>query len=255
MFNVQILEDIPEEEKDWHPGPNNQVLDIIHLSLYCLVYNQTLAYPPVGTKGESKILRPLSILTELSAQLSTSSSDYCVSTKFSWIPTDFLVSNDGTKVSALGYINNLHPSHKALYQAIERALTAFVPLSERVLSDIHVESTTLSRTRTVGRYSHEGEDDFEYVESLDEEAYKDYEMTRPMRFPTVPAEGYKPDLVNRALPVSLRGRPIQVITKLANIELVCLALPRQVSVSLTNHTLKTPENPQYTGGKWHVEGQ
>lgn len=34
---VAQLEDIPEKDKDWHPGSNNQVLDLVHPSLFCLV--------------------------------------------------------------------------------------------------------------------------------------------------------------------------------------------------------------------------
>ncbi|KAJ0393535.1 hypothetical protein P43SY_000671 [Pythium insidiosum] len=35
---VSVLEDVPDEQKDWHPGSNNQVLDLVHPSLYCCVY-------------------------------------------------------------------------------------------------------------------------------------------------------------------------------------------------------------------------
>lgn len=29
------------EPKDWHPGSKNQVLDLVHPSLYCLIYGIT----------------------------------------------------------------------------------------------------------------------------------------------------------------------------------------------------------------------
>ncbi|KAF8147743.1 hypothetical protein K438DRAFT_2027622 [Mycena galopus ATCC 62051] len=38
------LEDVPEDKKDWHPRSNNQVLDLVHLSLYCVIYGRTHAY-------------------------------------------------------------------------------------------------------------------------------------------------------------------------------------------------------------------
>jgi hypothetical protein len=42
---VRPLEDVPEHQKDWHPGSHGQVLDLVHPSLFPLVY------------GESNILR------------------------------------------------------------------------------------------------------------------------------------------------------------------------------------------------------
>lgn len=35
------LEEVSEELKDWHPGSNNQVLDLIHPSLYCLLLGKS----------------------------------------------------------------------------------------------------------------------------------------------------------------------------------------------------------------------
>jgi hypothetical protein len=46
---------------------------------------------------------------------------------------------------------------------------------------------------------------------------------------------YTGELEKTITPYSLRGRKIQCIIKLANIHL-------------------TPENPEYAGGSWHVEG-
>ena len=37
MKQVAVLENVPDNEKDWHPGSNNQVLDLVHPSLYCFV--------------------------------------------------------------------------------------------------------------------------------------------------------------------------------------------------------------------------
>src|SRR5207302_1157680 len=38
---VGALENISEDKKDWHPGSNNQVLDLVHPSLFCLVNGET----------------------------------------------------------------------------------------------------------------------------------------------------------------------------------------------------------------------
>ena len=38
---ISPLENIPDREKDWHPGSEEMVLDLVHPSLYPLVYGQT----------------------------------------------------------------------------------------------------------------------------------------------------------------------------------------------------------------------
>ena len=42
---VAPLENVPDKEKDWHPGSNNQVLDVVHPSIYPLVYGQSHILP------------------------------------------------------------------------------------------------------------------------------------------------------------------------------------------------------------------
>jgi hypothetical protein len=38
---VAVLEDVPEVRKDWHPHSDNQVLDLIHPSLFPVIYGKT----------------------------------------------------------------------------------------------------------------------------------------------------------------------------------------------------------------------
>lgn len=130
LEGVQVLEDVPENKKDWHPKSNDQVLDLVHPSLYPVVFGRTLAHYP-DTSG------PLKPLEEPSYnRLSRHSSK-----KFQWLPTDFKVDDSG-EVKALGYINNLHPSRRSLYTCVEGVIKAFVPLWERVLSDVLRELPT-----------------------------------------------------------------------------------------------------------------
>lgn len=42
---VAPLENIPDHEKDWHPESKHQVLDLVHPSLYPLVYGQSRILP------------------------------------------------------------------------------------------------------------------------------------------------------------------------------------------------------------------
>jgi len=114
---VAILEDIPETEEDWHPGTNGQVLDVVHPSLYCIVYGRTLAVPgairqvahPIDYTPWEKS-SPSHLHTAPSHQEAANevSSEF-VSNSFSWLPTDFSISPDGKGARSLGYINNIHP--------------------------------------------------------------------------------------------------------------------------------------------------
>ena len=38
---VKILEDVPEKQMDWHPGSDGKVLDLVHPSLFPLVYGRS----------------------------------------------------------------------------------------------------------------------------------------------------------------------------------------------------------------------
>ncbi|KAF7328869.1 hypothetical protein MVEN_02516600 [Mycena venus] len=232
-FAVKVLEDIPDDKKDWHPGSNKQVLDLVHPSLYCVVYDRTHAYLP----GKPRIAT--NFLPVPAPPLVT---EFTTSLDFSWMPSDFTVDSDGSVKLVSPYINNLHPNlHQLLYPVIEEVLTAFIPMFERVLGDANREKpeafSDSQRLRTIpciwGRsgipYPREepppGEDEFEFR--------RKFRDSIPKILPE--AQDYEGQLEAQFMPVSLRGQTIQCIIKLANIHL-------------------TPEQPEYAGGSWHVEG-
>lgn len=45
---VSVLENVPDAKKDWHPGSNNQVLDLVHPSLFCFVAGRTKVLKPTS---------------------------------------------------------------------------------------------------------------------------------------------------------------------------------------------------------------
>lgn len=158
--------------------------------------------------------------------------DRNTSSQYAWLPSQFAIDDDGS-ASIQSYINNLHPeTHQALYPIIEQLMTRFVPMFERVLTDLRHPR---GRRFPVGSWYDEHEEQMRWNanrEATEEEEDIDYEDDRTI---------YQPDVVPYDPPrslsskVSLRGRTLQVITKLANIIL-------------------TPESPNYAGGVWHVEG-
>ncbi|CAE7145789.1 unnamed protein product [Rhizoctonia solani] len=237
------LEDVPESEKDWHPRSNGQVLDLVHPSLYPIVYGRTLSYPE-----DSDDRSPTALQLRLKPPTSGSRSEnswrtpnhYYISDRFQWLPTDFKVSEDGKSVKSASYINNLHPlEHAELYTTIEGLIAAYIPLFERVLTD----SIHAIPERTFNGYSYDLDasgkspsySEYSDADRFDEE-YRKWEEGRSIVLPFVPEEGYQAgSLEKRQIKYTLAGRTIQVIVKLANIHL-------------------TPEKPEYRGGSWHVEG-
>ncbi|KAF8601412.1 hypothetical protein BDV93DRAFT_495814 [Ceratobasidium sp. AG-I] len=245
IAGVSKLEDVPDSEKDWHPRSNGQVLDLVHPSLYPIVYGRTLAYPDDSNERDANKLIPIPAppLPVPDATLSYATEhNYHVSRRFQWLPTDFEVSNDDKSVKSLGYINNLNPDeHPALHTTIEEIIRAYLPLFERVLTDC-MPYNEIPPQRVPNRYSYDTEfqprpkyDDFEDKEEWNRK-YQEWEGARPYQQPDVGAEGYVlGSLELRHRWYYLSGRTIQMIVKLANIHL-------------------TPEAPEYMGGSWHIEG-
>ncbi|QRV77269.1 hypothetical protein RhiJN_05284 [Ceratobasidium sp. AG-Ba] len=238
LSGVAILENIPDPEKDWHPNSNNMVLDLVHPSLYPIVYGRTLAYP------EGTAIREPSKLQHISPPVIPSGQEtYHLSQKFQWLPTDFVVSEDGKSVKSVSYINNLHPDeHRDLHLTIEELIGAFLPLFVRVLTDI-IPQNKIIPVRTTNRYSYSSNDEDSEPEYEDydddneyDQAHEAWSARRLVSPPDVNPKGYVPGKFElRYTSYELAGKTIQVIVKLANIHL-------------------TPDKPTYGGGSWHVEG-
>lgn len=249
-----VPQDVPEDEKgwkDWHPGTDNKVLDLVHPSLFPFVANRTLvtreeAIPPLAHIGGGKTKKRAPRVGGLDATF--------YSKKYQWLPTDFTLTsavddNDheaqegGTrerlKVKAKSYINNLHPvEHRGMYPVLEEILERFLPMFEQVLGEM--ESLTSKTPRlTADSYTwYDGQVTPQFGEG-DEEAEQEYFRTRVPNPIHIPPFDLAAKNTNRPraynLLHQLQQQPLQVIIKLANIEL-------------------TPSSPTYDGGSWHVEG-
>ncbi|KAG0238702.1 hypothetical protein BGW42_002568 [Actinomortierella wolfii] len=223
---VQKLTDIPEHEKDWHPGSNNQVLDIVHPSLFCFIAGRTRvteeeAIPPLDYVGRGKVLD--------SAPMNNDVDEHYHSEKYHWLPTDFEISDEG-KVHIKSYINNLHPiEHKDMYPVLGEIFERFLSMFEQVLGDMLVVYNKPQRLK-VDPYGWYDWPNFSEASDEDEASEEWYENRVP-KFPEIPE--FKTIQIPPAY--NLRNKTLQVIVKMANIEL-------------------TPENPNYPGGTWHVEG-
>ncbi|SEG49442.1 Protein of unknown function [Actinacidiphila yanglinensis] len=223
---VRVLEEVPEPDRDWHPGSGGQVLDLVHPSLFCLV-------------------REVSGAPERAWQNPTDRySSYEFSERFQWLPTDVDVNEDG-EVAFRSYVNNVHPeTHRELSAVLPELFARMLPLLENVLTDLRHPRPLRITADPWGWYDSEPAypdrssyaDDAAYAEARGvwEEAHEAWWDTRRPVVPDAPAFT-PPEVPDGSARVDLRGRRLQVIVKLATIHL-------------------TPERPEYAGGSWHVEG-
>ncbi|MEV5942288.1 DUF4246 domain-containing protein [Streptomyces sp. NPDC051994] len=223
---VRVLEQVPEAERDWHPGSDGQVLDLVHPSLFCLVREVSGAPEEAWQNPTNRYSR------------------YEFSEKFQWLPTDVDVSDDGD-VTFRSYVNNVHPEiHRELASVLPDLFARLRPLLENVLTDLRHPRPLRIEADPFGWYDSEPEypnrssysDDGAYDEALSvwEEAHEDWWENRRPAIPDAPAFT-APELPDESARVDLRGHRLQVIVKLATIHL-------------------TPDKPEYPGGSWHVEG-
>lgn len=222
------LEKNQVDKKDYHPGSDQLVVDLVHPSLYCYVEDHSILinedsidqqFMPKSPEAPPKKVRKY--YAEATAP----------SSKYRWLPSEVKVA-DNNSISIESYINNLHPiQHKGLYGVLGEILQKFIPLFNRTLTDtINWKEPVID----LSRWSWYGDESFDFDKHGDDcdEAYATWEKNRPILPVPIPKFS-APEAPKKV--VDLKGEPLQVIFKLANIEL-------------------TPEKPKYGGGTWHVEG-
>ncbi|GAA6040319.1 hypothetical protein JCM8097_009419 [Rhodosporidiobolus ruineniae] len=223
--------DPPFGQPDWHPGSNEQVLDLVHPSLFPLRYGVT----PVRSEGEDG-------KTKVEAAPEARNAEHSRSKKFQWLPSDVQVNENG-EATFSSYINNLHPDHHApFYPVLSSLLTRFLPLFERVLSSLQrpaprrIEINYDVASSWYGAEYEGDEDADDYWDKYEEFMEKrELRLPEPEKFDMGKKEEWAKKEVEDGPAFPLKGRKLQVITKIASIHL-------------------TPEKPSYGGGVWHVEG-
>lgn len=284
-----MLEDVPEKEKDWHPGSDEKVLDLVHPSLFPVVWGLTRALErgTVPLDGCTKYTGMGSVVgTEHPSASSTEpgiqfGGHQSLWGSFQWLPSQVELTPEGA-AKITSYINNLHPErHKDLYGILERIVSATIPLWEDSLGGF-VDRRRIELDDT-------GSDDYTFPEGLL------YQI--PGRQPGDPKSMYNPltnsyepenedvdnsdedwrweddfydwkrsnqilvqreprDYTNQDELFKERDNKIKFIAADANKPLKLREkFPDgiQVIFKLANIHL-TPEKPTYEGGSWHVEG-
>ncbi|RFU23923.1 hypothetical protein B7463_g12415, partial [Scytalidium lignicola] len=225
---VRPLEDTPE--KDYHPGSDEKVLDLVHPSLFPLVYGCTKILKN-ETIGLDDCLSRIGHGEVLSVPQLPEVPDYGgllpgprlrpYSDKFQWLPCDVGINADGD-CKILSYINNLHPvQYKEIYHLIETVISHAIPLWNFTLGPME---------RGFRRKQRIYYDSPRYKKRIsDDGTHRILVLPEPSKYAPIP----QPEVNLRA---EAKERGLQVIVKLANIHL-------------------TPEKPKYDGESWHVEGQ
>ncbi|KAH7040622.1 uncharacterized protein B0I36DRAFT_357895 [Microdochium trichocladiopsis] len=254
---VALLEDVPESKKDWHPGSDEKVLDLLHPSLFPLRYGLTRVLPSGKVPlddcltyiGKGEVTEPF--------DPSTVRSCYDLKHAFGkhqWLPSDLKWTPEGLEIAS--YVNNLHPrKHKDLYKILESFASLAVPLFEHVVlrSSYTRTEQDLAPRIEIEHTSHddyyvpddilftgyekplEEYDEWELKRRQREDDYMDWKQTVWILSQPEP-ETYAPRN-KKNLPDfrTLFPDGLQVIFKLANIHL-------------------SPDKPEYEGGTWHIEG-
>lgn len=255
---VAPLENIPAHKKDYHPGSDQKVVDLVHPSLFPLVYGRTRILPDhlitsdnsLGSIGQGVVVPvPSEEEARPSAEANTPYRRWQVeqmrafSRQFQWLPCDVeLGTESGCRI--VSYINNLHPTeHEPLYRVVEQIIDAAIPLWEHSLTQVREEGNERIPYHGVSYLLHpdpepKPEEDEDSDSDEFSERYNAWEKARPIALPE-PGRFRPPEPSWKGwvhLRQSFHETGLQVIVKLANIEL-------------------TPERPDYEGGTWHLEGQ
>ncbi|KAF2741238.1 hypothetical protein EJ04DRAFT_480445 [Polyplosphaeria fusca] len=128
---VQPLLDAPDDQKDWHPNSDDQVLNLVHPSLFPLVWDKTRILTRGGTVKRDDILDACG-KGEVGWTPSTIDSkgnphrdvQDATSMRFQWLPCEVeFQGEEGNDVKITSYINNLHPDQNlSLYSVIEKLI-------------------------------------------------------------------------------------------------------------------------------------
>ncbi|KAL2862298.1 DUF4246 domain-containing protein [Aspergillus lucknowensis] len=232
---VKKLED--EGPKDYHPDSDDKVVDLVHPSLFPLVYGRTRVLRDRVIGREDCLLSvglgEVAKVPDL-PKLGFRQTHSPYSNRFQWLPCDVKFDNGGgdggARCRIASYINNLHPTkHHELYGVIEEILTRVIPLWNATLT----RDDDVPRRIRYTQVEYLPPDEPESGLGGNHRGRRDaLQLKQPEPSPfTPPVPRHVADLQAHHA-----EKGLQVIVKLANIEL-------------------TPEKPTYEGGSWHIEGK
>ncbi|KAF3047191.1 hypothetical protein E8E12_011596 [Didymella heteroderae] len=136
------------DSPDWHPNSGDRVQNLVHQSLFPLVYNRSRAVREdvVGVEDAiDKWLGRGEVVVGEQPWIPQGSERFSYgvgrpippdfwSVNFQWLPSNVTFQDNGT-VRFTSYINNLHPKkYPKIYRAIERLIETSLPIDENALN-------------------------------------------------------------------------------------------------------------------------
>jgi hypothetical protein len=124
---------------DWHPNSGDMVQDLVHPSMYSLVYGRTRAFKEecVGVEDAIRVWAGKGEVVPKETPKPPpgrwDSPDY-YSKNYQWLPANAAFRPDGS-VKFTSYINNLHPTkYPDIYRTIEKLVETSLPLWDQCLA-------------------------------------------------------------------------------------------------------------------------
>ncbi|KAK5673504.1 hypothetical protein QVD99_000945 [Batrachochytrium dendrobatidis] len=225
---TRLMTNVSDIEHGSNHNTGQMVHNLIDASMYSVVYGQTMI-APLDIRLKYTTMVPCDIL--LSTRLVSDTpiiegNSEFISCKFQCLPSEFRVEQDGS-VTINSYINNLNPIwHRDMYKCIAKIFKCFVPMFESLFRTMDPMFKYIDIRNGIQGYESPNRSYYNGMRS-------DTQVTRPVYVPILPK--HFESKYESAKPVSLRGRNLQVIVKLTNIQL-------------------TPSKPKYDKGNWHIEG-
>ncbi|KAF3310914.1 hypothetical protein TWF173_009151 [Orbilia oligospora] len=143
------LAEVPNKNRGWPANsPKEQIRDLLDPFMYAFVYNETFALK----NGEFSQLPP-----RLPNEPDLEQYDH---TGY-WLPSEFIISEQGTSTKISSYINNLTlPGQDVLFHPIlEKTFTQMLPLFDHALADLAGGGCLRNRSTRTASYTI-GEDDY-----------------------------------------------------------------------------------------------
>ncbi|CAI6295245.1 unnamed protein product [Periconia digitata] len=289
---VMPLEQVPDSDKDWHPNSDEKVLDLVHPSLFPLLYGRSRilkpAYGDVLSEGGSSwegdegrvslddceqwigkggiMPVPREDHTKVNhwgglrgwGSRFREPEQHFYSSRFQWLPCEVALQDDGS-VKITSYINNLQPrKHRGLYQVLEKIIAKVLPMWNTTLTSMEHRMWKETRIQLDDKELPWKDPEGERVpgenegEDEKEELDADWEKENRTLCPPEP-EPYEPDSWCGEDSVTSRYPHLTAIPK-TNLRKDFAQHGLQIIVKLANIHL-TPDKPAYEGGSWHIEGQ
>jgi len=277
---VNPLEDVPERARDWHPKSDGKVLDLVHPSLFPVMYgySKALAHGTVPLKTCASYTGKGDTIPEFKGAAQSLGHGGGQIAKawgsFQWLPSNIKFSEDG-KPKIDSYINNLHPQkHAELYLVLEQFVHMAIPLWNESISWFH--NRIRLRIPATGRGDYYYPDGVrfpreQYRPNPEAESYESSELDSDSDSDSEDADeiwaednglSSEWEAWHEQNKILLQHEP--VFTPRSELEKRPGAKPIdlqkdfhekgiQVIFKLANIEL-TPEKPTYDGGSWHVEG-